>query len=109
MTKQDHSFGPATLPDLAVLKDRFAPLFERIRAGAAQREVDRILPFEQIGWLKESGFTALRVPIPFQIARFRRRFVPLPARAIPCRAPEKGGDSCILSQTPPFAHAMRRR
>lgn len=65
MTIQETSFQPATLPDLAALKARFAPLFERIREGANQRERERKLPFEEIKWLKEAGFTALRVPVEF--------------------------------------------
>ncbi|MQT14656.1 acyl-CoA dehydrogenase family protein [Segnochrobactrum spirostomi] len=44
------------------LADRFRPLFARIREGAAKREVTRTLPFEEIGLLREAGFTALRVP-----------------------------------------------
>ena len=65
MTKQDLKFRPESLPDLAALKARFAPLFERIREGAIRRERERILPFEEIQWLKEAGFTALRVPVEF--------------------------------------------
>jgi len=45
------------------LKERFRPLFERIAEGAIRRERERILPFEEIGWLKEAGFTSLRVPV----------------------------------------------
>ncbi|MGO2619878.1 MAG: acyl-CoA dehydrogenase family protein [Glutamicibacter ardleyensis] len=44
------------------LIDRFNPVFERIAEGATQREQQRVLPFEQVGWLKDSGFTTLRVP-----------------------------------------------
>jgi alkylation response protein AidB-like acyl-CoA dehydrogenase len=40
----------------------FTALFDRIAAGAVARERDRVLPFEPIAWLKEAGFTALRVP-----------------------------------------------
>jgi alkylation response protein AidB-like acyl-CoA dehydrogenase len=46
----------------ALLSERFGPVFDRIRAGAVARELDRELPFEAIGWLKQSGFTALRLP-----------------------------------------------
>ncbi|MET3721752.1 MULTISPECIES: acyl-CoA dehydrogenase family protein [unclassified Arthrobacter] len=44
------------------LHQKFQPIFDRIAAGAAEREQTRTLPFEQIGWLRDSGFTALRVP-----------------------------------------------
>ena len=47
------------------LLERYAPLFARIAEGALERERDRVLPFEQIGWIKESGFLALRVPREF--------------------------------------------
>ncbi|MFJ3778914.1 acyl-CoA dehydrogenase family protein [Streptomyces sp. NPDC090075] len=41
---------------------KYRPVIDRIAAGAAQRELSRTLPVEQIQWLKESGFTAARVP-----------------------------------------------
>ncbi|MFI5781271.1 acyl-CoA dehydrogenase family protein [Nocardia sp. NPDC051570] len=43
----------------------FAPLFERIAAGAVDREIDRRLPYEEVGWLREAKFGALRVPVEF--------------------------------------------
>ncbi|MEU4649219.1 acyl-CoA dehydrogenase family protein [Nocardia fluminea] len=43
----------------------FAPIFDRIAAGAVEREVDRRLPFDEVGWLKEAKFGALRVPVEF--------------------------------------------
>lgn len=54
-----------TFPDTGALKARFRPLFARIAEGAVRRERERILPFEEIGWLKEAGFTALRVPVEY--------------------------------------------
>ena len=45
------------------LAARFRPVFARIAEGAAKREIERTLPFEQIGWLKEVRFGALRVPV----------------------------------------------
>ena len=47
---------------LAGLREDFRPIFEHSAAGAVQREQDRQLPFEQVELLKQSGFTALRVP-----------------------------------------------
>ena len=49
-------------PTTEALKARFRPIFARIAEGAVKRERERILPHEEIGWLKEAGFTALRVP-----------------------------------------------
>ncbi|WP_374292012.1 acyl-CoA dehydrogenase family protein [Paenirhodobacter enshiensis] len=57
--------APGTPPETAALKARFRPVFDRIAEGALRRERERILPFEEIGWLKASGFTALRVPVEF--------------------------------------------
>jgi alkylation response protein AidB-like acyl-CoA dehydrogenase len=44
------------------LAARFRPVFERIAEGARERERTRTLPHEQIGWLKQAGFGAVRVP-----------------------------------------------
>ncbi|WP_067712666.1 acyl-CoA dehydrogenase family protein [Nocardia yamanashiensis] len=43
----------------------FGPIFERIAAGAVERETDRRLPFEEVGWLRAANFGALRVPVEF--------------------------------------------
>ncbi|WP_067885485.1 acyl-CoA dehydrogenase family protein [Nocardia vaccinii] len=47
------------------LAEIFAPIFDRIAAGALQREIDRRLPYEEVGWLREAKFGALRVPVEF--------------------------------------------
>jgi alkylation response protein AidB-like acyl-CoA dehydrogenase len=44
------------------LLDRFSDVFERIAAGAVEREQKRELASDAVQWLKASGFTALRVP-----------------------------------------------
>ncbi|GAA3876694.1 acyl-CoA dehydrogenase family protein [Leifsonia kafniensis] len=49
--------------DFAVLAAKYRPVFARIAEGSVERELERILPAEQIGWLKASGFTAVRVPV----------------------------------------------
>lgn len=46
----------------AALSVRFQPVFERIAEGAIERETARTLPHEPIAWLKEAGFTRIRVP-----------------------------------------------
>ncbi|MGV9674611.1 acyl-CoA dehydrogenase family protein [Nocardia sp. NPDC003482] len=43
----------------------FVPVFDRIAAGAVEREIDRRLPYEEVGWLREVRFGALRVPVEF--------------------------------------------
>jgi alkylation response protein AidB-like acyl-CoA dehydrogenase len=51
----------STISD-AELDARFGPIFERIAEGAVEREVDRRLAHTEVGWLREAGFTSLRVP-----------------------------------------------
>jgi alkylation response protein AidB-like acyl-CoA dehydrogenase len=46
----------------AALSARFQDVFARIAEGALERESNRVLPFEAVAWLKDSGFTTLRVP-----------------------------------------------
>ncbi|NML96452.1 acyl-CoA dehydrogenase family protein [Paraburkholderia sp. RP-4-7] len=48
--------------DYEQLAARFRPVFTRIAEGALERERTRALPYEQIVWLKEAGFGAVRVP-----------------------------------------------
>lgn len=44
------------------LAAKYRPVFERIAEGSLQRELQRELPHAPIAWLKEAGFTAVRVP-----------------------------------------------
>lgn len=44
------------------LVEHFQPLFDRIADGALERELDRTLPYEQVRWLADAGFTKLQVP-----------------------------------------------
>ena len=46
----------------AALSARFRSVFARIAEGALDRESNHVLPFEPVAWLKDSGFTTLRVP-----------------------------------------------
>jgi len=48
--------------DYEQLAAKFRPIFTRIAEGALERERTRALPYEQIVWLKEAGFGAVRVP-----------------------------------------------
>jgi alkylation response protein AidB-like acyl-CoA dehydrogenase len=47
------------------LAARFRPLFDRIAGGTLERERQRRLPVEEVAWLKEAGFGAVRVPTEF--------------------------------------------
>lgn len=51
--------GTLSDTDLAA---RFRPVFERIAAGAVERETARRLPYEEVEWLRAAGFGALRIP-----------------------------------------------
>lgn len=51
--------------DYESLAARFRPIFQRIAAGAIEREQSRTLPYEPIHWLKEAGFGAVRVPLEY--------------------------------------------
>lgn len=55
----------STGTDYEALANRFRPIFARIAEGAVQRERQRSLPHEEIGWLKQAGFGAVRVPVEF--------------------------------------------
>lgn len=54
-----------TPPSAEELAARFAPIFERISAGALEREESGRLALEEARWLRDSGFTSLRVPQEF--------------------------------------------
>ncbi|WP_025128361.1 acyl-CoA dehydrogenase family protein [Pseudomonas sp. PH1b] len=51
--------------DYEALAEGFRPIFQRIAAGALEREQQRNLPHEPIKWLKAAGFGALRVPVEY--------------------------------------------
>ena len=44
------------------LTRRFAPVFARIAQGAVEREQQRELAYAPVEWLREAGYTRLRVP-----------------------------------------------
>lgn len=49
-------------PSYESLAERFRPIFARIAEGAAQRDNERELAYEAVGWLRDAKFGALRVP-----------------------------------------------
>jgi alkylation response protein AidB-like acyl-CoA dehydrogenase len=58
--------GPSGAPpSTAALRERFRPVFDAVAAGAARREQDRELPYEEVAALKDAGFGALRVPVEY--------------------------------------------
>jgi len=54
------SIEPPVWEDLAA---RFRPIFARIAEGAVAREIERRLPHEEVNWLREAGFGAIRIPV----------------------------------------------
>ncbi|WP_182379674.1 acyl-CoA dehydrogenase family protein [Nocardioides sp. WS12] len=52
-------------PLLDELRASYRPLFEEIGEGALQRDLDDVLPDQEVGRLKAAGFGALRVPIEY--------------------------------------------
>jgi alkylation response protein AidB-like acyl-CoA dehydrogenase len=57
--------GDGSVATIRRSRRAFRPIFRRIQEGAIQRERDRLLPFEQIQWLKDEGFGAVRPPKEF--------------------------------------------
>ncbi|WP_439029505.1 acyl-CoA dehydrogenase family protein [Gordonia terrae] len=57
--------GTRTAPGTAdeKLDEVFAPIFARIAEDAVRREDDRRLAHEEVPWLRDAGFGALRVPV----------------------------------------------
>src|ERR1700722_3083764 len=47
------------------LAARFRPIFDRIAEGAARRENERTIAYEEVGWLRDAGFGAVRVPVEY--------------------------------------------
>ena len=61
-TPLDLAWGAGPSGSYDDLAGRFRPVFDRIRDGTVERERTRRLPFEEIRALKDSGFTAVRLP-----------------------------------------------
>lgn len=62
MTHIQQGWGEGPGHNYEDLAQRFRGLFDEIRAGAIQRERERILPQAEVRQLAEAGLTALRVP-----------------------------------------------
>ncbi|MFG1374050.1 acyl-CoA dehydrogenase family protein [Xanthobacter oligotrophicus] len=62
MTQIDDAWGAGPTARYEELAHRFRPVFRRIRESAVERELTHRLPREEISWLKDAGFTTLRLP-----------------------------------------------
>ncbi|MHC2107993.1 acyl-CoA dehydrogenase family protein [Methylobacterium sp. CM6246] len=62
MAQWDAGWGAGPSERYEDLAARFRPTFAGIRATAVERDRTHRLPHAEIGWLKEVGFTTLRLP-----------------------------------------------
>ena len=62
MTQIDLGWGSGPSGRYDDIAAPFRPIFARIRERAVERELTHTLPREEIGWLKQAGWLALRVP-----------------------------------------------
>lgn len=62
MTQIDNAWGAGPSARYEELAENFRPIFRRIGESAVEREIEHRLPREEIGWLKDAGFTTLRLP-----------------------------------------------
>lgn len=54
---------PSEPPAYEELAQRFRPIFARIAESAVEREINRILPFDEVDALAQAGFGAIRLPV----------------------------------------------
>lgn len=62
MTVIEESWGRKPSARYDEIAERFRPIFRRIGEGAIGRDQERRLPFEEVRWLRDVGFGALRIP-----------------------------------------------
>ncbi len=62
MTDIDRGWGAGPSDRYDRIAEGFRPVFRRAGATAVAREVARRLPYEEVVWLREAGFTKLRLP-----------------------------------------------
>lgn len=63
MTNISQAWGAGPTARFETIAAPFRPIFERIRERAVARDVDRILPRDEIKWLRDAGFSTLRLPV----------------------------------------------
>ena len=62
MTNAAQAWGAGPSSRYEGLAAPFRPIFARIRERAVARDLEHDLPYAEIGWLREAGFSTLRVP-----------------------------------------------
>lgn len=63
MTNISQAWGAGPSDRFDTIAAPFRPIFARIRERAVARDVERDLPREEIRWLKDAGFSTLRLPV----------------------------------------------
>lgn len=63
MTNITQAWGAGPSARFDTIAAPFRPIFERIRERAVARDIERILPHDEVRWLKEAGFSTLRLPV----------------------------------------------
>lgn len=62
MTVITQAWGSGPTARYDALAAPFRPIFARIRDGAPARDTERRLPHKELAWLRDAGFTTLRLP-----------------------------------------------
>ncbi len=63
MTNISQAWGAGPSDRFETIAAPFRPIFDRIRDRAVARDVERILPRDEIKWLRDAGFSTLRLPV----------------------------------------------
>ena len=63
MTNISQAWGAGPSDRFDAVAAPFRPIFARIRERAVARDVERILPRDEIRWLRDAGFSTLRLPV----------------------------------------------
>ncbi|MGH6859993.1 MAG: acyl-CoA dehydrogenase family protein, partial [Phyllobacterium sp.] len=65
MTRIDQAWGGPPTARYDEIAAPFRPIFQKIAASAIERDQQRRLPFEEVRWLREANFGALRIPVAY--------------------------------------------
>ncbi|NTI78664.1 acyl-CoA dehydrogenase family protein [Rhizobium rhizogenes] len=65
MTDVNKAWGAGPSERYDAIAEPFRPIFKRIGDTAIARETARRLPYEEVLWLREAGFTTLRLPVEY--------------------------------------------
>lgn len=63
MTNISQAWGAGPTDRYESLAAPFRPIFARIRERAVARDIGRALPYDEVRWLKDAGFSTLRLPV----------------------------------------------